>query len=390
MATLQIGAQALQTHFAIPTGKAADILAHVDRQAWGLARARLAAACGLPDPFHIRAALCAAPDAHVIGTEGAPLTADAMDALLLSAGGADCAGLVVGRRLGPRVRALSPPPAALRWPTTTAPPPKVGDFQRWTMAELGENPVSTVRCCVAIPGGVALGSDYGLLLWRDGRFAPFPWPAGARRENRRVEAMVVHDEHLYVATSQSLFCWDFGAEVTNRKHGRDDEDGWDDLNALESAGGRLLIGWRTRFEGGDGPPDVISMAADPAGVVYAGTRDGRLFVIDGGGPIRVFGDHKGRPIRHLAFAQGALWVAAHGALHRFDGHTWTTAAPEPTAFAVDAADRLWALAEGKLHVLQAGQLTPIPLPIDRPWSLAATPDTLWIGGREWVGRLVIQ
>jgi hypothetical protein len=109
----------------------------------------------------------------------------------------------------------------------------------------------------------------------------------------------------------------------------------------------------------------------------------------------VFADHKPRPIRHLAHARGALWVAALGALHRFDGASWSTIpeAPEPTALAVDAAGRLWALAAGALHVVVGPvgheRLRRVPIALERPWSLAATRGSLWIGGRERVWRVTL-
>jgi hypothetical protein len=252
---------------------------------------------------------------------------------------------------------------------------------------------------------VALGSDYGLTLALPGeqtRFLPFPWPAGARREARRVEALCVHERALVIATSQALFTCGLHElnvlarggpppqHIPSRRHGADDSDGYDDLNALWSTGDRLLLGYRTRFEGGEGPRDVLAMTADPHGVVYAGTRNGEVHVIDGGGPIRTFADHKGRPVRHLAFAQGALWVAALDALHRFDGASWSSLQPEPVALTVDHEGRLWALAEGGLWWLDGQALVPVDLPLERPWSLAATPGALWIGGRERVWRLSLR
>ena len=202
------------------------------------------------------------------------------------------------------------------------------------------------------------------------------------------DLMAVHDRHLVVGTSQARFTWDFGQKVTSRKHGADDEDGYDELASLLSVNGTLYAGFRTHFEGGAGPADVIAMTADPNGVIFAGTRDGELHVI-GGGLIRTFADHKPRPVRHLAFAEGALWVAALGALHRFDGAAWSSREPEPTGFAVDAFGRLWALAEGRLHVWGQGRLEPVDVPLERPWAIGAVPGALWIGGRERVWRVAI-
>jgi hypothetical protein len=92
-------------------------------------------------------------------------------------------------------------------------------------------------------------------------------------------------------------------------------------------------------------------------------------------------------VRHLAWADGRLWVAADGALHTFDGVDWRVAEPEPTAFAVDPRGRLWALAEGGLWRAEEGKLTRVDLPLERPWCLAATGRELWIGGKGRVWRV---
>ncbi|MDP2315142.1 MAG: hypothetical protein Q8P41_19740 [Pseudomonadota bacterium] len=387
-----VGATSLATRFAVPSGPAERVLEALDDAGLGLARARIAARLGDPDPFHVRVALTTETQ-PVTGTVGVALTPDAADAVLLAADvvrGTDpdpaLAGLFAGRPPGPCARAVPVDDARrswLRWQFRPTRPARVGEVQSWTAAEIGDTEVATIRCVQPLPGGaVALGSDYGLTIWKNGTFSPFPWPLGSRREARRVESMAVHRGHLHIATTQTLYVWDFAAKVTSRRHGPDEEDGFDDLNALLSAGDRLYAAYRTRFEGGVGPPDAIAMAADPTGVVYAGTRDGELHVVDGGGPIRRFADQKPRPVRHLAWAEGSLWVAALGTLHRFDGAAWSAHGPEPTALAVDPEGRLWALAEGRLHLLVAGTLQPVDVALERPWSLAAVAGGLWIGGRE--------
>ncbi len=396
-----LGTSRLATRFAVPSGPADQVLDSLDEAGLGLARARIARRLGDPDPFHVRAALTEhAGGAAVDGTTGEPLTPDAADAVLLAAdvarGGApdpSLAGLFAGRAPGPRTRAVpvdDPHRTWLRWQFRPPRPARVGSVTSWSCAEIGETDVATVRCVHALPGGaVALGSDYGLTVWKNGAFTPFPWPPGARREARRVEAMAVFRGHLHVASSQMLYAWDFGTKVTSQRHGPDEEDGYDDLNALLAAGDRLYAGYRTHFLGGVGPVDTLALASDPAGVVYAGTRSGELHVVDGGGPIRTFADARPRPVRHLAWAEGCLWVAALGTLHRFDGAAWSAQGPEPTALTVDAEGRLWALADGALHVLAHGALHRVPVPLERPWSLAAVPGALWIGGRERVWRVEI-
>lgn len=387
---VHIGDRVLLTRFAIPSGRAAEVLAALDRDALGLARARIAAELGDPDPFHVRAALAADPEAAVAGTGGEALDADAAEAVLVAAGDAPgLAGLFAFHPPGPRVRGvpLDGPRAGLRWRRPALRPPRLGAVESWTAKDVGDEDVATLRCFCPIPGGLAIGSDYGLTLWRRGRFEPFPWPRGARREARRVEAMAFARGVLHVATTQALVTWDLRGEPKVRKHGPDQEEGYDDLNALLAVGDRLYLGWRTRFEGGDGPPDVLALAADPAGVVYAGTRAGELHVIDGsapGAPLRRFADHRPRPVRHLAWADGALWVAAQDHLWRFDGVGWSSLPGEPGALGVDQDGRLWALADGGLALIWDGAPRPVPLELVRPWALGFTPGSLWVGG---VGRL---
>ena len=346
--------------------------------------------------------LAAGDDTPAPPAAGRELTADRADAALVAAAvaaGRPLAGLwglFAGRPPGPAVRAVAVDDARfgfLRFGRTEPPPaPAWGRPERWSTAQLGDEPAATVRCVVEVPGGVALGSDYGLTLWRRGRFEPFPWPAGARREARRVEAMAMHQGALWIATSQCLVSWDFRGEPTLRKHGADDEQGWDELRCLLSTPGGLLRGLRTGLVGVEGAPplrEVFALAATPGGVVYAGTGSGQLHVVGGGAPIATLGGPH-RPVRHLAFADGLLHVAAGDQHHVFDGCTWSRSAPEPTAFAVDARGRLWLVAEGGVYAWTRGGPVRLDLAVERPWALAATADRLWIGGREAVWSVPIR
>lgn len=382
---VRVGTLEIATRFAVPSGRAGAVLAELDAAGLSLARARVAARLGDPDPFPLRRALAAAPEATVVGGPGLAIGRDRLDAVLLDAGEDPAQhGLFAGRPPGPLARSATPRPC-LRFARPPLPALQLGELRRWSTAEIGDAPVATVRCLLPFPGGVALGSDYGLTLARGEQFRPFPWPEGARREARRVEAMAFHRGQLLVGTQQVLVAWDLRGPATVRRHARDGEDGWDDLRCMLSDGDRLLVGWRTHLEGGRGPGEVLSLA-EAEGVIYAGTLGGELHVVDGG-LVRRFADHKGRPVRHLAFADGALWVAAAGQLHRFDGCSWTASGPEPTALATDPTGRLWAIVEGRLHVGDGSGLRELPLPLERPWALAAVPGALWIGGRETVWRL---
>lgn len=415
---VRVGGQTVLTRYAVPSGTVRQVSASLEEAGLGVALARIAARVGNPDPFPLRsllgALLATDPGAPVSGCDGEPLTADGVQARLLRAaleraGGAvdpGFAGLWAFAPPGPRVRAVPVDgggDAPLRWRGTDPLPPRVTRVETWTTAAIGDEAVATVRCIAALPahfgpGAVALGSDYGLTLWTRDGFTPFPWPRGARREARRVEALAASDTTLHVGTSQVLTTWDGVGEPRSQRHAADQEDGYDDLLALLAVDARVLRAYRTRFEGGAAPPDVLCLAADPAGIVYAGTRRGELHVVDGGGPIRTFeepGAARPRPVRHLAWADGALYVAAAGALHRFDGARWTAEPGEPVALATDAGGRLWMVREGALRVRWAGAFRPVPLveeanvrpevrPEVRPWSLGVTGDAVWVGG---VGRV---
>jgi hypothetical protein len=392
---VRIGGTTLHTAFAVPSGPARDVLTKLDDAGLGAARAAVAARLGDPDPFHVRAALARTPDAKVVGCEGVPVTGDLASAALVRAGPMDpgVAGIFAFAPPGPAVRAIPQDqdgPPWLRWRPTNPSAPRPSRVETWTTDALGDEAIATVRCIGALPGGgVALGSDYGLVTWQRERFAAFPWPKGARREARRVEALASTDSTLHVATSQALYTWDYRGEPRSRKHGADAEEGYDDVLALHATGDRLLVGWRTRLEGGVGPADTLCFASDPNGVVYAGTRHGELHVVDGGGPIRSFVDGKPRPVRHLAWSDGALFVAAAGALHRFDGTRWTTHGGEPGALHVDEEGRLWAVHEGGVHLWWAGALRRVPVTFDRPWSLGSSPGALWVGGVGRVWRIEV-
>lgn len=384
------------------------MIAFLDGAGLGLARARLAARLGNPDPFALRAALGVAVgmggDGVVPANPGAVLTPEAADAVLVrasvEAGVLDpgCVGLFAGRPPGTRVRGVPVDDARfgfLRFPRGEPPPPAAwGALESWTTAQIGDVEAATVRTIIEVPGGVALGSDYGLTLWRNGSFSPFPWPVGCRREARRVEAMAMAGGALWVATSQALIRWDFRAAPVVRKHGPDAEEGWDELRCLLPVGGGLLRGYRTALMSehaavADGPADVFAMAEAPGGAVYAGTGGGALFVVGEPVAVRSFAARPHQPVRHLAFADGCLHVAAAGAHHIFDGASWTLAEPEPTAFAVDRRSRLWCLAEGKLFSWSRAGPRPVPVRLERPWCLCVAGNRLWVGGRESVWNLVL-
>lgn len=235
-------------------------------------------------------------------------------------------------------------------------------------------------------GDLAVGSDYGMVLYRRGHFLPFPFPLGARRENRHVADLAELDGVLHVATMKGHFTWPFRGEATGRGHPQDGAGGFDDLRALHVGPKGLLVGWRTHLDGGEGPGECIAFATW-RGRVYAGTMDGRLVEVDGDELRRFERGGRGRPIRYMAAAHDRLWLAVDGRHHRWDGRTWESDRVEP--YALHAAEgRLWALAEGGLWRSDAGEWPRrVDLDLLRPWALGSLPGELWIGLKGGLVRL---
>ena len=102
------------------------MLAHLEGAGLGLARARVAAVVGNPDPFLVRAALVADPDAAVTGAPGVPVTRDHAEAALVAAGHhPSLAGLFAFHPPGPLVRGVpvdDPARRYLRWRGEPGPP----------------------------------------------------------------------------------------------------------------------------------------------------------------------------------------------------------------------------------------------------------------------------
>ena len=226
------------------------------------------------------------------------------------------------------------------------------------------------------------------MLRRKGHFLPFPFPKGARRENRDVVSIAEVDGQVHVASMKGRFVWPFRGEASGRGHPQDGAGGFDDLRALHAGPQGLLAGWRTHLEGGSGPGECIAFATW-RGRVYAGSIDGHLVEVDGPAIRRFESGGKGRPIRYMAAAHDRLWLAVDGRHHRWDGETWASDAIEP--YALHAAQgRLWALARGGLWCSDAGDWPRrIDLDLVRPWSLGSRDDELWIGLKGGLVRAVL-
>lgn len=246
--------------------------------------------------------------------------------------------------------------------------------QRWTSSQLGLPAHATFRCLLELPdGGLAAGSDYGLVLRQRGTWAPFPFPRGARREARRVESLALHEGSLVVVSARNQYVWPFSGTARGTGFPRDAYKADIELRAVFShPDGRLLRAWRTHLDGGEGPGEIISFATDGERV-YGGTLDGRLVQVDGDELRRFEG-----PVRHLAW-HGGLHVAADGGHHVLEGGTWRTTPGEPYGLHAH---------RGSLYALRRGALwrdgRRLPIELQRPWALGSAGAELAVGE---VGRL---
>jgi hypothetical protein len=255
-------------------------------------------------------------------------------------------------------------------------------LRRWTSEELGLARPATVRCMLSLGSGdLALGSDYGMVLLRGDQTLPFPFPAGARREMRRVESLAEHEGVLHVATARGSFSWPFLGEAAGRGLPRDGQGGFDDLRAVHRAPWGLLRGWRTHLEGAQGPGECIAFAS-LGERVFAGTLDGRVVELFEDRPSRelrvIERGGKGRPVRYLAGQHGCLWLACDGQHLRWDGQAWAGDEVEPYGYAVEPG-RLWAIARGGLWLSTGGWLQPVEVDLVRPWALVVHRGDLFVG-----------
>ncbi len=263
----------------------------------------------------------------------------------------------------------------------------MSETRSWRPAEHGLPDHTTYRCLLPLPGGgLAAGTDYGLVLWREQRWQAFPYPRGARRESRRVESLALDGGALVVVTQKNWYRWPFSGEARGRSFRRDAYGVVIELRAVHATGDGLLEAWADGLRGGDGPRDVIRFATTPEGV-FAGTLDGRLHHVDHGELRRFESEGRPAPVRHLAWAHERLWVACGGALHTWDGARWTVRPSEPYGLHVDRDGRLWTLRDGRLHRSVDGAWPePVELELVRPWTVTSTETgDLWVG---CVGSLV--
>jgi hypothetical protein len=251
----------------------------------------------------------------------------------------------------------------------------------FSAASLGQPEHARFRCLLPLGGkDIALGTDYGLVLYRQGRFEDFPFPAGARRESRCIESMALHEGQLYVATTRNWYVWDFEGEASGRGFPTDAHGEFDEIRTFFSTPGGLLKAWRSHLEGAEGPADCLCFARSPL-AIYAGCRDGALHRLGEGEIHRFKTEGYAAPIRHLAYSDGSLWVGAAGALHRLREGAWQSREEEPFALSVDPQGQLWSAHPSGLRRSQGDWPTDAggEFQIERPWSLAHTEGSTWVG-----------
>ena len=254
-------------------------------------------------------------------------------------------------------------------------------IQHWTAEALGLPAHAVLRCIQPLEdGSIVVGSDFGLTCVEGSLAHPISFPKGSRREARDVLSMALLGGHLHVATARGVYLWKEDI-LEGRGLPPDGAGGFDDLFAVHDHHGRLIRAWRTHLEGGEGPPGVQCLSSTPEGELYAGTTDGQLVHVNHGTIQRFELEGHSAPVRHLEWCQEALWIAAAGALHRWDQQAWSSQDGEPVALCADSQDRLWLLAAEQLHVIEAGERRLAVSDLRRPWCLAATDSTLWVGAR---------
>ncbi|MEE2750250.1 MAG: hypothetical protein VX519_02370 [Myxococcota bacterium] len=246
---------------------------------------------------------------------------------------------------------------------------------------------AVVRCVQPVAEDqVVLGSDHGLVLLSDTAATPVPFPKGSRKEARDVLSLAWHNNTLHIATSRGQYTWDLKSPLNGRGLPKDGSGGFDDLRALYSTGNRLLKAWRTHTEGGAGPADVLCFTQDDQENVFVGTSDGVLAQLDGPELERYRTNGHTAPVRHLAWCQETLWIAAGGALHRHTTTTRDSRPGEPLALCTDDQDRLWAIERNRLAVGYGDWPSPLGVELERPWCLAASETALWVGARGGLYR----
>lgn len=252
--------------------------------------------------------------------------------------------------------------------------------------ELGLPAHSVFRCPCELPDGrVAIGSDYGLVLMTGDRVESFPFPAGARRECKDIQALAWAEGELHVASAKNAYRWDGKGPVRARSFPLDGKGGFEELRTVYAGPNGLIEAWRTRWVCGEetqAAEDILCLARSGDRVFY-GSRSGRLGLLSG----ELIHEFPDEPVRHLAWAHEKLWIASNGGLHTWTSELKQVGSPEPFGLSVDAKGRLWTLDARGLSLSQTGEPPErLNAAISQPWAIGSSSEHLWVGRRGGVVR----
>jgi hypothetical protein len=270
---------------------------------------------------------------------------------------------------------------------TLAPIDLLSPERHFTAADLGLPEHAVFRCFAELPqNAVAVGSDYGLVIFQGDSFKSFPFPKGARREMRDILDLAWDGTCLHIVSAKNAYRWNLEKEIHTLAFPKDGKGGFEELRCVLAGPKGLIEAWRTRWvsQGRSHPAeDILCMATDMERVFF-GSRNGQLGVLDG----EVLHNFE-HPIRHLAWAHDRLWIAAAKSF-------WTLVPGEspiqiedrePFGLCTDPHGRLWRLhATGPGYSGHGEVPKALNLQINRPWSIGANKAGLWVGQRGGLSR----
>jgi len=232
---------------------------------------------------------------------------------------------------------------------------------------------------------MAVGADYGLILFEGEQWTGFPFPKGARRECKDIQDLAWDGDALHVVSAKNAYIWDRDSPVRSRSFPLDGAGGFEELRSLHMGNQGLIEAWRNHWVLGDksGPAaDILCMASHKNEVFY-GARDGQMGVLGGEVLHRFDG-----PLRHLAWAHHRLWIAAAGGLFCYSSNTLKQIQDtEPFGLCTDNWGRLWVLNTSGPALSQEGEAPQsLGLKIERPWSIGSNASGLWVGQRGGLTR----
>mgnify|MGYP001212373584 CR=1 FL=1 len=240
---------------------------------------------------------------------------------------------------------------------------------------------SVFRPAQALPDGrVVVASDYGAVIFQGDDVTPFPFPKGARKENRDIQSIAWAGGELHLISSKNAFRWDGSDSVRARHFPKDGDGGYEELRLVFESPDGPIEAWRMHTVSAGqshASKDLLSMATDGARI-FTGSRCGELALFQG----QVLHQFDSEPIRHLHWAMGRLWIGAGGQLWSWKDSLVSHPGPPPFGLAGVPNERPWVLDPLGLHQLREdGSREPMARGIDQPWSLSVTPGQIWVGRR---------